>query len=96
MIDQRSYGLTASPCANLHATKIIGALQSRTRRLTDAEIFALWRVTGRMGYPIGSVYRTLLLTGLRLNEAARISRSEVHGDTLCIARRIASVVVALL
>ena len=48
-------------------------------------IFALWRATGRMGYhPAGAVYRTLLLTGLRLNEAAQISWSEVQGDTIVI------------
>jgi hypothetical protein len=72
-LDQRTYGLTASPCDRLFATKIIGPLQSRTRRLNDAEIFALWRASGRLKYPVGSVYRTLLLTGLRLNEAAAIS-----------------------
>ena len=41
---------------------------SRSRRLTDAELFAFWRATGRMKYPVGSTYRMLLLTGLRLNE----------------------------
>jgi integrase len=83
-LDQRSYGLTASPCDRLKATKIIGELKSRTRRLNDAEIFALWRASGRMGYPIGSVYRTLLLTGLRLNEAAGISWPEIHGNAIVI------------
>jgi integrase len=38
-----------------------------------------------MGYhPAGAVYRTLLLTGLRLNEAAQISWAEVQGDTIVI------------
>ena len=65
--------------------KIIGTTQSRDRRLNDNEIFALWRATGRMGYqPAGPVYRTLLLTGLRLNEAALISWAEVQGDTIVI------------
>ena len=49
-----------------------------------AEIFAFWRATGRMGYPAGAVYRVLLLTGLRLNEAAQISWPEVQGNTIVI------------
>jgi integrase len=83
-LDQHSYGLTASPCDRLSVVKIIGPLQSRTRRLNDAELFALWRATARMKYPVGSVYRMLLLTGLRLNEAAHISWSELHGNTVII------------
>jgi integrase len=37
-----------------------------------------------MGYPAGPIYRTLLLTGLRLNEAAHLSWQEIHGDTITI------------
>ncbi|MET4279458.1 MULTISPECIES: hypothetical protein [unclassified Bradyrhizobium] len=82
--DQEIYGLSTSPCEGLSGKKLIGELQSRDRRLTDAEIYAFWRATGRMGYPAGSVYRMLLLTGLRLNEAAQISWPEVQGDTIVI------------
>jgi integrase len=35
-----------------------------------------------MGYPTGSVYRLLLLTGLRLNEAAQISWPEIQGNAI--------------
>ena len=83
-VDQEIYGLSTSPCEGLSGKKLIGELQSRDRRLTDAEIFAFWRATGRMGYPAGSVYRMLLLTGLRLNEAAQISWPEVQGNTIII------------
>ena len=83
-VDQEIYGLSASPCEGLSGKKLIGELQSRDRRLTDAEIFAFWRATGRMGYPTGSVYRMLLLTGLRLNEAAQISWPEVQGNIIVI------------
>jgi integrase len=83
-VDQEICGLSASPCEGLSGKKLIGELQSRDRRLTDAEIFAFWRATGRMGYPAGSVYRMLLLTGLRLNEAAQISWPEVQGNTIII------------
>jgi integrase len=83
-VDQEIYGLSTSPCEGLSGKKLIGELQSRDRRLSDAEIFAFWRATGRMGYPAGSVYRMLLLTGLRLNEAAQISWPEVQGNTIVI------------
>jgi integrase len=83
-IDQQIYGLTASPCDRLSVVNIIGPTQSRTRRLNDAEVFAFWRATGRMGCPAGSVYRTLLLTGLRLNEAAQISWPEIQGNVITI------------
>jgi integrase len=84
VVDQEVYDLITSPCDGLKVVKIIGELPSRTRRLNDAELFAFWRASGRMGYPAGAVYRMLLLTGLRLNEAAEMSWSEVHGDHIII------------
>ena len=84
VIDQHVYGLTASPCDRLSRAKLIGEPPSRSRRLTDEELFAFWRATGRMKYPVGPAYRMLLLTGLRLNEGAQLSWPEVHGDTIII------------
>jgi integrase len=75
-IDQRIYGLTTSPCDGLKPTKIIGQRDPSGRILSGDEIFALWRVAKRLGYPHGDVYRLLMLTGLRLNEAADASWSE--------------------
>jgi integrase len=75
-IDQRSYGLTISPCVNLRASKIIGDRPQGERTLTDDELFALWRGAGRLGYPYAEVYRVLLRTGLRLNEVADASWAE--------------------
>jgi integrase len=69
-IDQRSYGLTVNPCANLRPTKIIGEKAPGERTLDDDELFALWRNAGRLGYPYREIYRLLMLTGLRLNEVA--------------------------
>ena len=37
-----------------------------------------------MKYPVGPVYRMLLLTGLRLNEAAQLSWPEIQGDVIII------------
>ena len=84
VIDQQLYGLTTSPCSGLANKKIIGETIPRNQCLNDTELFALWRSAGRMQYPVGAVYRTLLLTGLRLNECAHISWPEVHGDHVII------------
>jgi integrase len=73
---QRIYGLTANPCADLHPKSLIGTKRKRNRILSDDEIFACWRSTKRLGYPAAPVYRLLMLTGLRLNEAADASWSE--------------------
>lgn len=72
-IDQRVYGLKASPCESLKPSKIIGEKTSGHRILSDDELFALWRAAGRLPYPHGPVYRLLVLTALRLNEAADAS-----------------------
>lgn len=77
VIDQRVYGLTSNPAESLKATKIIGKKRFGKRILNDDEIFALWRASGRIPYPHGPVYRLLLLTALRLNEAADASRIEI-------------------
>ena len=64
--------------------KIIGAVPKRNRRLSDIELFAFWRATERMKYPVGPLYKLLLLTGLRLNEAAQLSWPEISDDVIVI------------
>ncbi len=76
-IDQRTYGLKASPAEYLRPSKIIGEKSSRDRVLTDDELFALWRAADRVGYPHGPVYKLLILSALRLNEAADASWQEI-------------------
>jgi integrase len=68
-VDQHVYGLDRSPCDRLRPNSIIGPVPKRNRRLSDIELFAFWRATERMKYPVGPACRTLLLTGLRLNES---------------------------
>jgi integrase len=75
-VDQQCYGLTTSPFDNLKPTKIIGEKVSGDRTLSDDELFALWRAATRTPYPHGPVYRILILTALRLNEAADASWQE--------------------
>ena len=76
-VDQRVYGLKASPADSLKPSRIIGEKRNRDRILTDDELFALWRVARRTQYPAGPVYQLLVLTALRLNEVADASRAEV-------------------
>ena len=49
--------------------------------MTDDEVRALWDATERLGYPYGDLYKLLLLTGVRLREAANAKWSEITGDT---------------
>lgn len=76
-IDQRCYGLTKSPCAELKAAKIIGKKRRRQRILTDDELFALWRAALRTPYPAGPIYRLLILNALRLNEVVDAAKPEL-------------------
>jgi integrase len=69
-----------SPCSQLSPRRLIGDRKRRDRILSDAEIAALWRTTGPMGYPYGPLYRLLLLTGLRLSEVSKASWNEFDFD----------------
>jgi integrase len=77
VIEQHAYSITVNPCAGLKPARLIGEKKSRDRVLTDLEIFAFWRASAHTGYPFGQLYRLLLLTGLRLNEVADASWSEI-------------------
>jgi integrase len=76
-LGKKRFGLKASPCSELKAKYIIGPKKSVDRILSDFEIAALWRNVDRLGHPYGSVYKMLLLTGLRLNECADGSWREI-------------------
>jgi len=75
-VDQRCYGLKTSPAESLKPSKIVGGKVIGLRILSDTELFALWRAAERTPYPYGPVYKLLILTALRLNEAADASRRE--------------------
>jgi integrase len=72
------YGLENNPCRRLNTGDLIGERHARDRTLTDDELRALWRVTRRMGYPYGPLYRLLTLTGLRLGEACGATWGEIN------------------
>jgi integrase len=69
-IERGIYGIETSPCDRIKPSRLIGPKAPRHRVLTDIEIAAFWRATGRLGYPIGSLFRMLLLTGQRKSEVA--------------------------
>ena len=75
-VDQESYGLEISPAAALKSTKIIGEKQSDDRVLSDDELRALWQAAESTPYPHGPVYKLLMFSALRLNEAADAKLNE--------------------
>jgi integrase len=75
-IGRGTYGLEASPCDRLRPGDVIGKKAVRTRILTDRELLALWRASGRLGYPYGPLLRLLMLTGQRKSEVAEAVWSE--------------------
>jgi hypothetical protein len=75
-IDQRVYDIEMSPCDRLRPRKLIGQRKARSRILTDAELRAFWRATGRFDYPYGTIGRMLLLTGQRHHEVSEAPWTE--------------------
>jgi integrase len=75
-VDENAYGLTSSPAADLKGKRLAGAKRSSDRALSDDEIAAFWRNACRLKTPYGPLYKFLLLTGVRLNEAADASWRE--------------------
>jgi integrase len=73
----------SSPCDAIKPGRLIGKKNIRQRTLSDDELRLFWRATGRLGYPFGPLYRLLLLTGTRLNEAA-----EAHWREFDLAKRV--------
>ena len=47
------------------------------RALSDNELRAIWRAADRMGYPFGTYFKLMILTGQRRNEWADAKHSEI-------------------
>lgn len=71
------YGIAASPCDPLKPKELIGTRAVRTRVLTEHELRAFWRATGKLGYPYGPLFQLLLVTIQRKSEVALAVRSEI-------------------
>jgi integrase len=79
-VHRQTFDIDRSPCDRLRPTDIVGRQTARSRILTDDELRALWRATGKMGYPSRPIVRLLLLTGLRRMEVAQARWSEFSPD----------------
>jgi integrase len=76
MAQEDEFDVQASPCAGINPKELIGEKRHRERELDDAEIRAVWKAAERMGYPMGSVWRLLMLTACRKTEVAGAMWSE--------------------
>ena len=83
--------IAAAPLASLDKRMLFknAGIAPRQRTLSDDEVLALWRASGRLGYPAGPIYRLLLLTGCRLNEIADAKWSELHPELRRVLREAA-------
>jgi integrase len=54
-----------------------GSETKRERVLTDAELAAIWRAAGDLGYPFGAAIKLLILTGARREEVGGMKWSEI-------------------
>jgi integrase len=66
----------ASPAAAIKPKLLLGEKKQRTRVLNDDEVVKFWNATGKLAYPLRQLYRLLLLTGVRLREAANAPWAE--------------------
>ncbi len=65
-----------SPCDRVRPKDIIGEKVPRHRTLTDDELKRVWDAAGHLGYPMGPLFRFLIITGQRRSEVAMATRSE--------------------
>jgi integrase len=75
-ISRGTYGLETSPCDRLRPVDAIGPKKSRRRILSDDELRAFWKCTGKTPYPYGPLLQLLLATGQRLSMVSEASRNE--------------------
>jgi len=80
VIDSGDFNLEVSPCAKLKPAVLIGPRNVGARVLKDYEVAAYWRASEAMGFPFGALFKLLLLTALRRNEAANARWGEIDLD----------------
>jgi integrase len=77
-ITQDIYGVEHNPTNHNKVKSLVGKRRIKTRTLDDRELRALWHACDDdyIKYPYGALYKLLMLTGTRLNEAARAKWTE--------------------
>ena len=66
-----------SPTDRIKPGRLIGPRSPRQRVLSDAEIKQFWRGASVLGYPFGTLFQMLLLTGQRRSEIAEARWHEI-------------------
>jgi integrase len=80
-INRGAYDLDVSPCDRVKVVDLVSRTkQPRQRVLSDHELVAFWKATGRLGYPWCPLFRLLLLTGCRRSEVAGARWAEFDLD----------------
>jgi integrase len=74
---KRRRRVAVNPCAGVWRP---GPPQDRNRKLTDDEIRVFWHACEKLDAPYKQLFRLLLLTGCRREEAARIRHDEIVDD----------------
>jgi integrase len=77
------YGLDRNPLERVRKSRL-GSPERRDHILNDEELAALQAAVARLAPPHRQMYQVLLLSGLRLSEAACASWSEIEGDAWTI------------
>jgi integrase len=76
-VGRGSYDLETSPCDRVKVGDLVSRTkQARQRTLSDPELVAFWKATGRLGYPWRQMFRLLALTGCRRGEVSGAKWSE--------------------
>jgi integrase len=70
--------VSVSPASGVRADRMVGPAKSRDRVLSDEEIRRVWRASFGLPGAGGAYIRILLLTGLRRNELARLTWTEIN------------------
>jgi integrase len=83
-VEHGGFGLARNPIGHIRKARRLGATVRRDHTLTEEEVTALMIAAGRLPPPHRQVYRTLVWSGLRLNEVARARWDEIGDDVWAI------------
>jgi integrase len=74
--------LEVAPTASLSKRWLLAGahIGPRQRVLSDDDLRAFWRASGKIPYPYGPFYRLMLLLGVRISELSQARRSELHPE----------------
>ena len=72
--------IDANPMAGMKRPDL--SAKPRERVLSMEELAEIWAVSVDIGYPFGSMIRTLILTGQRRNEVANLQRGWIYEDRI--------------